>query len=320
MNTTIDEEYVTGGYNNDIYRGGLPGEVYVSSLFSDSAYYRTYKVSFSADTGHTFRHVYISESYHPHTELYPLFMSDRELGVFYIVRCYDVYDYNPDGLLIGKHRRMCVEYYRDYGETHVATYCHDITRDYGSICEPVNNLVSEKCSANCILLTWSEPESSLPVEGYQVFRDNEPLHQELIIDTFYLDENLPNGNYEYYVVTHYTTGCVSDSSNHVTETVALGMEELKMENGKLKIYPNPTSGELRIEIAGQARNDVQGQARNDNELKIENVEVFDVYGRKILNFPFSTFNSIDVSGLQAGIYFVRIATERGVVVRKVVKL
>ena len=73
---------------------------------------------------------------------------------------------------------------------------------------------------------------------------------------------------------------------------------------ELLLYPNPTSGELKIE---------------NGKLKIENVEIYDVLGRKqeiIFNFQLSTFNLID---LPTGIYFVRIKTETGVEMRKVIK-
>ena len=72
-------------------------------------------------------------------------------------------------------------------------------------------------------------------------------------------------------------------------------------------------GGLRIEIAGQAR--------NDGGIRITNVEVFDVYGRKLLSpaSPISPETTIDISHLPAGVYFVKINTEAGQVVRKVVK-
>ena len=76
------------------------------------------------------------------------------------------------------------------------------------------------------------------------------------------------------------------------------------KNNFVLLYPNPTTGELRIE---------------NGELKIENVEIFDVYGRKIFNFQLSTFNSMDISKLQVGIYFVKIFTENGMVIQKVIK-
>jgi len=106
----------------DVYRGGRPGEVYIDSWFSDW----TYKVSFSADTGRSFRHVYVSDVLPPDDFSYIRFMSDREPGVFYIIRRSIVENFDP----WGDHSVICIDYYRDYGETLVDTYCHDLTKDY----------------------------------------------------------------------------------------------------------------------------------------------------------------------------------------------
>jgi hypothetical protein len=77
---------------------------------------------------------------------------------------------------------------------------------------------------------------------------------------------------------------------------------------KISIYPNPTSGELRIESV---------------ELNIENVAVFDVYGRKqMAESKWQKADGvvvIDVSHLQVGIYFVKISTEVGEIIKKVIK-
>jgi len=75
---------------------------------------------------------------------------------------------------------------------------------------------------------------------------------------------------------------------------------------EINIYPNPTTGQLKIE---------------NGELKINNVEVFDVYGRKIVNCQLLIVNSINISHLTSGIYFVKISTDSGQsVVRKILKL
>jgi len=80
------------------------------------------------------------------------------------------------------------------------------------------------------------------------------------------------------------------------------------------IYPNPTTGDLIIEnragIVCQARNDVQ------------NIEIFDVYGRKVSSHHHITSSSnhlINISNLNSGIYFVKITTDTGEVVKKVIK-
>jgi len=297
----IDEQFVFGqiwGVFPDVYRGGLPGEVYVSSMFPEENYKATYKVSFSADTGHTFRHVYVSEQFDTQGSL-PVFMSDREQGVFYIVKGYAIEDLNP----AGHHTKVCIEYYRDYGETLVATYCHDLHKNYGKTCESVNDLVSEKCGNNCVLLSWSEPVSSLPVEEYRIYRNKEFLIATT--NTTFLDENLLVGDYEYYVVTHYEMGCVSDSSNNIMVEIELGIKEVN-ELESVKLYPNPTDGQLIID---------------NRQLLIENVEIYDIYGRKLLEQKAESRKqkAMDISHLNAGIYFVRVITEKGTVTKKIVK-
>ena len=87
----------------------------------------------------------------------------------------------------------------------------------------------------------------------------------------------------------------------------------------VKIYPNPTTGELTISFAELAPT---GAAVDNGQLTINSVELYDVMEKK----QFSIFNSqlsiekIDISHLQAGVYFVKIKTDLGEEVRKVVKL
>ena len=90
----------------------------------------------------------------------------------------------------------------------------------------------------------------------------------------------------------------------------------------LLLYPNPTSGELRV---------------TSYELQVTGIDVYDVMGRKVQSFDcgsspqrVSGSNSqnsetpkpettIDISHLPTGVYFVRIKTETGVEMRKVIK-
>jgi len=87
-------------------------------------------------------------------------------------------------------------------------------------------------------------------------------------------------------------------------------ETLCTEN-RINVFPNPTTGVLNL---------IQERITNE-ELTIRNFEIFDVYGRTLLShkslmFPETTIN---IAHLSAGIYFVRIATEKGEVVKKIVK-
>ena len=112
--------------------------------------------------------------------------------------------------------------------------------------------------------------------------------------------------------------------------------EYNAEKYEIAIYPNPTSGLLNItyyrhcgldpqslendEIAGDPET---SSARND----IQNVAIFDVMGRAVVVAPVETRHAtslqsqitFDLSNVPTGVYFLRIKTESGVVVRKVVK-
>jgi len=70
----------------------------------------------------------------------------------------------------------------------------------------------------------------------------------------------------------------------------------------VSIYPNPTSGELRIE---------------NGELKINSIEIFDIYGKNIeIKKLLPNENKIDVSHLISGTYIVKITSENGVFIKK----
>ncbi|MCL2289322.1 MAG: T9SS type A sorting domain-containing protein [Bacteroidetes bacterium] len=74
----------------------------------------------------------------------------------------------------------------------------------------------------------------------------------------------------------------------------------------LIIYPNPTTGELRI---------------TNYKLQVTDVEIFDVLGRKLLS-PMSLISSeavVNISHLPAGVYFLKIHTKDKLIVKKVLK-
>ena len=77
------------------------------------------------------------------------------------------------------------------------------------------------------------------------------------------------------------------------------------DNNGIRIYPNPVRDELTID--------------NVQLIMSNNVEVYDVSGKKIDNCGLSIVNSIDVSTLPAGIYFVKIETDKGIVTKKFIK-
>jgi len=295
----IDSQFVFGtimGRAPDVYRGGLPGEVYVDSWFPDDRY----RVSFSADTGQTFRHVYFCDDYDPYTNIFmPIFMSDREPGVYYIINRYEEEDTNP----CGWHVKVCIYYYREYGELLEAVFCHDLTKKYEFeeiICDNATYLEAT-VNLNSVQLQWINTADN--IRGYHVFRNGTRISNELLTEPSYLDPNLLNENYEYFVRTYYEEGCVSDSSNHVMVKIGVGIKEF-VELDNIAIFPNPTTGKLEVE---------------SSNLLIMNIDIFDIYGKELSSHHLlasSSHQKIDIPHLQAGIYFVRITTEKGIVTTK----
>ena len=88
---------------------------------------------------------------------------------------------------------------------------------------------------------------------------------------------------------------------------------------KISIYPNPTTGQLRIDNGQLTISPAGGGLRGWKELTIVNVEVFDVYGRKISSHHLiisSSHHQIDISDLAAGIYIIRIGDKIAKVVKQ----
>jgi len=86
------------------------------------------------------------------------------------------------------------------------------------------------------------------------------------------------------------------------DSIMVSVRKIEKEP-KILLYPNPTTGELRITY---------------HELGIDNIEIFDIYGRKVSShhlIPSSSHHIISISHLTAGIYFVRIKD----VTQKVIK-
>ena len=89
----------------------------------------------------------------------------------------------------------------------------------------------------------------------------------------------------------------------------LGIEKRTISD--IQIYPNPTTGELRI---------------LNYELGIINYELFDIHGKKFnskfnpeLNSGQNSEFIINIAHLPAGIYFIKIKTETGIITQKIIK-
>jgi hypothetical protein len=87
----------------------------------------------------------------------------------------------------------------------------------------------------------------------------------------------------------------------VTGSPNLSITDNELENN-IKVYPNPTNNILNIELA--------------NSLELRNIEITTITGQKVLE---STASTIDVSGFQDGIYFIKIVSDKGILTQKFIK-
>ncbi|MDR3266334.1 MAG: T9SS type A sorting domain-containing protein [Tannerella sp.] len=75
------------------------------------------------------------------------------------------------------------------------------------------------------------------------------------------------------------------------------------ERNSINFYPNPVvNGELKIENSGLKTGDI--------------IQIYDINGKNIVNCQLSIINSINVSALPSGIYFVKIGNKTEKFVKK----
>ncbi|MCE4065478.1 T9SS type A sorting domain-containing protein [Chryseobacterium gleum] len=98
------------------------------------------------------------------------------------------------------------------------------------------------------------------------------------------------GGTGFYVVDFVTTNLSTNDSTIRTENM-------------MKVYPNPTSSILFFEGKDQ----------------VKNIIVFDISGKIFKNIENSKSNTIDISDLAKGIYFIKIISENTTYVKKVIK-
>ncbi len=129
-----------------------------------------------------------------------------------------------------------------------------------------------------------------------------------------LDGLTANTTYAYKAfVTYYGITVLSEETIFTTlpenDTIEDHVDEYLLSC--IKLYPNPANEYIDVQCT---MNDVQ----------LESVEVIDVYGKVVHAIVGANNHSplqtrINVSGLAGGIYFVRLTTDKGMVIKKFVK-
>lgn len=166
-------------------------------------------------------------------------------------------------------------------------------------CNPVRDLEAETGGdVSQVYLHWTEPEpgSTGNLLGYHIQKNGELLQEFLEIPEYVDNEVEFFQTYEYVVIAVFDDNCESACAPLSIELIPDAVPEYSKE---AKVYPNPARNMLHIEGAG-----------------LTEVEVFNIMGQSVLNIN-ENFETVDISHLQNGIYFIRIKTSEG---EKTVKL
>ena len=127
-------------------------------------------------------------------------------------------------------------------------------------------------------------------------------------DTFRLN-NYPPGTYKLYCSWYVTFNCSSSMQQGVRNYVdsvmvtilnSTGLKENKV--AEITISPNPANEFFKI---------------NGLENEIKQVELYALSGKKVKDY-FKQTQKFELVGLEKGIYFVRITTEKGRITKKLV--
>lgn len=112
----------------------------------------------------------------------------------------------------------------------------------------------------------------------------------------------PNG----IVLDNQNTLYITDSQNNKIRKITqnLSVEEFTLAS-KVEMYPVPVTNILNIV--------------NSNELVVNSYSVIDTNGRKLVEATFDTTSSIDLTNYTSGIYFIQLQTDKGMLVKKVIK-
>ena len=118
-----------------------------------------------------------------------------------------------------------------------------------------------------------------------------------------VNESSPAGNYDIVLSGGSDNNYSFTLTNGILTVIATNAVE-SVYNKKIKIYPNPVKNELQIE---------------SEELTIKKIEIVNLSG-EIKNFQFNNLKKqINVSALPKGIYFMKLQTDKDIVIKKIIK-
>ena len=167
------------------------------------------------------------------------------------------------------------------------------------------NVTTTAIDKNAIKVEWNAVSS---VVSYNVYRryNSRSSDFELIAnvkETSYIDTGLEENTKYFYSVTSVNSNGIESEKSETIGATTLNPENVEELSSSFNIYPNPVNDMLFIEA----------------EIEIEEVVVYDTFGRQQTTVNGQQTSSIDVSSLNNGVYLIRIKTNDGVVTKRFVK-
>jgi subtilisin family serine protease len=162
----------------------------------------------------------------------------------------------------------------------------------------VTNLVPEiqitEVHEGIMATAWNAVEGAI---AYNLYRDDELMSENLTV-TAYSDHEMPINAVHCYAVQAVFEKGVSDLSEGACANYFQGVDE---NEGKVKLFPNPTSDKVTVECEGMTRIDIYSL---DGKL-VQSLEVKE--------------DTCQIDQLESGVYVLRIVRGDEVFIRRVVK-
>ena len=147
-------------------------------------------------------------------------------------------------------------------------------------------------------------------ENYSKFYDiMEAPNGDIVCTGQMTDDDVWGGNADYtWVLRVDSDGCfepgcgVADSVQlvYTYSDLVTGTNEVESDysyQNDIKIYPNPSSTEINVELS--------------SDIKISKWNIFDIQGNKIISGTRENVNKIDVSPLKSGLYYLEVIDDKG---------
>ena len=156
------------------------------------------------------------------------------------------------------------------------------------------------------LLVWTKDQSvNMSLNRYYIYRGTDPDHLEVIAYQVnvpynyhyqYLDEEVGIGQYYYQIAANY-----GENNECLSEVISVQVTAVEEATNNCKIYPNPASDQLNIEVAG-----------------MHTVSLINSLGQMVLqaNTEGETI-TLDLSPLKKGMYLLLIQGEQSVIRKKI---